>query len=236
MNSSYSDIKILYCIIVIFIVMGDTVYTPHFNTDDNKFLLRTEIINYLIRKNNYKTYLEIGVKTGKNMKYIVCDTIHGVDPDMSSAAHFKVTSDDFFARLLKPEAKYDIIFIDGLHEEYQVMRDLENSLQHLAIGGTIVMHDCNPPTEWHQHSPDILNGTTWRAFVRYRAMRPDLTMHCVDTDWGCGIVRLNEPHVQSPFGSKQTITLPDPLTYQDLVKNRVSWLNLITTSNFKELY
>lgn len=213
--------------------MGDLVYPAFFKTDDNKHLSRTDILNYFIKKHNYKSYLEIGVQAGYNINAVHCDKIHGVDPDAKSAANFKITSDEFFA-MIKPEIKYDIIFIDGLHLEDQVMKDIENSLNHLAPGGTIVMHDCSPPTEWHQRSyaeflsyPYLWNGTTWRAFVRYRATRSDLTMHCVDTDWGCGIIQL---------GQQESITLPAEFTYKDLVENRVSWLNLITTSQFKNMY
>lgn len=223
--------------------MSDLVYPSFFNENaDNKPMSRTDIINHFIKKYNYKSYLEIGVQAGYNITAVACDKIHGVDPDKKSAANFKITSDEFFA-MIRPEVKYDIIFIDGLHLEDQVMKDIENSLNHLSVGGTIVMHDCNPPTEWHQRSyeeflrwPYVWNGTTWRAFVRYRATRPDLIMYCVDTDWGCGIIRLGngskEPHVQQ----QETISLPEPFTYQQLTEFRESWLNMITTGQFKALY
>jgi predicted O-methyltransferase YrrM len=53
-----------------------------------------------------------------------------------------ITSDAFFERSM---VKFDVIFIDGLHEEHQVDRDIVNSLQHLNPGGIIVLHDCLPP-------------------------------------------------------------------------------------------
>ncbi len=66
-------------------------------------------------------------------------------------------------------------FIDGLHTEEQVDKDVENSLKHLSPNGTIMLHDCNPPTEWHQRSyedfcsnPCEWNGTCWRSVVKLK--------------------------------------------------------------------
>jgi hypothetical protein len=91
-----------------------------------------------------------------------------VDP-FSDNATFRIPSDEFFA-MIHDDVEYDIIFVDGLHVEDQTERDIENALLHLSDGGTIVVHDCNPPTEWHQRSyEDFLkkysdwNGTTWRG-------------------------------------------------------------------------
>jgi len=106
---------------------------------------RYDIINHMINLYGYKDYLEIGIRQKKNFKKIIAETKHGVDPAWSCT--FKMTSDDFFKTNKK---KYDIIFIDGLHKEYQVMNDVLNSLNFLNDGGTIVMHDCNPRREAHQ--------------------------------------------------------------------------------------
>ena len=52
-----------------------------------------------------------------------------------------MTSDDFFR---DNKEKFDLIFIDGLHETNQVDRDIENSLKFINKGGTILLHDCLP--------------------------------------------------------------------------------------------
>ncbi len=76
-----------------------------------------------------------------------------------------------------PDILFDVIFIDGLHLAEQVDRDISNSLKVLKEDGFIVLHDCNPPTEWHAremyafyHTPaqGQWNGTTWKAFLKYR--------------------------------------------------------------------
>jgi hypothetical protein len=185
----------------------------------------------LIKKYDYQYYLEIGVSDGEALDQVQCAVKHGVDP-FSYNAIFRIPSDDFFA-MINDEVLYDLIFVDGLHLEEQAQRDIENSLLHLREGGIIVVHDCNPPTEWHQRSFEEFektstanwNGTTWRAFVNLRATRPDLEMCVVDTDWGCGIVR------QDGEG-QDVIDLPENYSFADFEAHRKEWLNLISEEEF----
>jgi len=189
---------------------------------------RNEIIQYLIDKYNYKTYLEIGVGGGKNFNIIKCEAKDGVDPNGNG--NFIMKSDLFF-KMTKSNKKWDIIFIDGLHIMDQVDRDIENSLDHLGEGGTIVMHDCNPKTHKHQQVPRIQkawNGTVWKSFVKLRCIRSDLFMCVVDTDHGCGIIR---------FGRQKTYTesLKRCLKYNYFKINKKELLNLISIGEFKRL-
>lgn len=187
---------------------------------------RIEIINALIKKNNYKSYLEIGVQAGHCFSAIECENKIGVDPDPSSAATINKTSDDFFRSNKK---KFDIIFIDGLHHADQVEKDINNAINHLSEGGTIVMHDCLPTSKRMQEIPlqeqDAWTGDTWKAFLKFREF-PDLEMNVVDSDWGCGIIRKGK---QEPFG----VYKPN---YEGFVKNRNSWMNVITVEEFKAKY
>jgi hypothetical protein len=83
--------------------------------------------------------------------------------------------------------KFDLVFIDGLHFSEQVDRDIENSLQHLNPGGTIVLHDCNPTTEaigtypCQVHGP--WTGDVWKAIAAWRT-RSEFDICVVDFDWG----------------------------------------------------
>jgi Methyltransferase domain len=194
-------------------------------------MYRFDIINMLIKKSDYQRYLEIGVEDGEAFSEVHCAVKHGVDP-YSANATFRIPSDEFFA-MINDDVEYDIIFVDGLHVEDQAQRDIENALLHLSDGGVIVVHDCNPPSEWYQRSYEEAklngcrqwNGTTWRAFVNLRATRPDLEMCVIDTDWGCGIVR------QGGEG-QDIIDLPDNYSYADFVAHRKAWLNLISEQEF----
>jgi len=120
---------------------------------------RIDIINFLSNKFGAKNYLEIGVRNPwECFDHIICENKDSVDPGFENAENnvkYKYTSDEFF-RLLESgkldkekDFKWDLIFIDGLHTSYQVEIDIRNSLKHLSENGTIILHDCNPPTEYH---------------------------------------------------------------------------------------
>lgn len=112
-------------------------------------MTRTELINHIIKKRGYKSYLEIGVGTGKNFAAIKCEKKLSVDPDPKSKAMVSNTSDYFFDWLSKGEKTriYDLIFIDGLHHADQVRRDIINAYACLNEGGCLVIHDTNPDRE-----------------------------------------------------------------------------------------
>jgi Methyltransferase domain len=82
---------------------------------------------------------------------------YSVDPGVEfkeNPVDFGITSDEFFKKLstneiLSNEIRFHVIFIDGLHLAAQVDRDIQNALDYITKDGFIVLHDCNPPTEWH---------------------------------------------------------------------------------------
>ena len=186
---------------------------------------RYEIINWLIQKYDYKRYLEIGVRRPeKCFDKVVCKKKVGVDPAPKGKCKHVMTSDDFFKI---NEDMYDIVFVDGLHLEHQAKKDIENSLAVLKPNGTIVIHDCNPPTEWHQREiigdEDKWNGTVWKAYMHYRS-KDYLKMCIINEDWGIGIIRRG----------KQEPVFTGELSYSGLDANRGSWLNLMSFHQFKE--
>jgi hypothetical protein len=189
---------------------------------------RTDIINHIIKKNNYIKYLEIGVRN-PHSNFNLIDVAHkdGVDP--AGNCNYPMPSDDFFTQL-DEDTTYDIIFIDGLHLDYQVENDIKNSLKHLKEGGTIVMHDCNPPTEKHQIEEydgiSPWNGTTWKAYAKFRMTDKNLSMFVVDTDWGVGVITK---------GSQVLFPKTKMLDYKLLDENRTELLNLISPEKFLTL-
>ncbi len=165
---------------------------------------RYDVINFLAGEIDAQHYLEIGVGNPENnFNLITIKNKYSVDPGVEfelNAADFKMTSDEFFLQLNKQtlslphDIKFDIIFIDGLHLANQVEKDIGNSMQHLSENGFIVMHDCNPPTEYHARETyhfingpanGFWNGTTWKAFINARTKYHSC---CIDSDWGVGIL------------------------------------------------
>lgn len=204
---------------------------------------RFDIINHLIKKNNYKSYLEIGTQADECLKKVKCKYKVGVDPEpvehdfKLSNKFFLRTSDDFFC---KNKDTFDIIFIDGLHESTQVYKDVLNALEVLKKNGSIIIHDCNPIKKEHQTKAvkendkwiiphrATWNGDVWRAWLKLRATRKDLMMYVVDTDQGCGVIQRGKQKTLSKVGHNVVF-------FEDLDKNREKWLNLITIDKFLEL-
>jgi hypothetical protein len=103
-----------------------------------------------------------------------------------------MTSDKFFKKRPDGGGKFDIIFIDGLHEYEQVLKDIKNSLDCLSKDGTIVLHDCMPTEERVQAVPRVQavwTGDVWKAVVLFKDNYDEYTLRVVDTDWGVGIIQ-----------------------------------------------
>ena len=187
---------------------------------------RTDLINYLIVKNNYKKYLEIGVAGGDNLRLIVAESKAGVDPSPSAPCEYHMTSDDFFKN---NQETFDIVFIDGLHLHEQVLKDIENSLNCLNPGGIIVMHDCMPVLQEHQGRtpiPGAWNGDTWKAAAYVRMHLENVHFCVLDMDWGCGVLTPN---------SRQQLYPARPIENMDwqfFVNNKVALLNIKTVENW----
>jgi predicted O-methyltransferase YrrM len=185
---------------------------------------RVGMINSIIQQKQYKKYLEIGVRRGYNIRGVICEHKDGVDPfPKRCSVEYEMTSDKFFDTISK-EQMYDIIFIDGMHEKNQFLRDVINSLKHLTVGGTIVAHDCNPKTKALALKGRCYN--IWTAIVELRE-RTDLSVCVVDIDHGHGIIRR---------GRQAAFKLPKNFetTFEYLAKNRKELLNLITLEEFEK--
>ena len=228
---------------------------------------RWDIINFFIEKYGYKTYLEIGYYKGWSFDRVKSKFKTAVDPNPckfpeQEARAFsdkiyepegvicKLTSDQFFRNLKdaavftalgrnkdKIEYKWDVIFIDGLHEREQALRDLKNAFTHLNDNGIIIMHDCNPPK--YEHTTTGIDGC-WTGDV-YKAMldvrnSPEASAYVIDTDWGVGVVRPVPDLKLRDITSTQHFNAISDWDYFD--QNRKELLNLIDVSTFvaKERY
>jgi hypothetical protein len=198
---------------------------------------RYQIVNHFVRTRRYRRYLEIGVSKGRSITKVACAEKTGVDPaprcEPDGWTLHAVPSDDFFR---VNRAEFDLIFIDGLHHAEQVVRDIYHSLEALAEGGIILLHDCNPATEGAQlrehdaaQSPGW-NGDVWKAIVFVRESEPGLYCRVLDTDQGIGVV--------VPRGHGEIAALDAELErsaaariaaldWDGLVANRMAWLGLL---------
>lgn len=184
---------------------------------------RTDIIDYLAKRFSYKTYLEIGVFNGANYKYLQHPfrRMIGVDPkpQEGTGVSFAGTSDEFFEHNTE---SFDLIFIDGLHHHGQAYKDALNALDSMNVGGTVVMHDCLPPTKDAQEVPQdgrfIWTGDVWRAYLQLREIK-ELYMEVIDTDFGVGIIQQGEQVPLPPYTYRD-------MTYEAFIENKAGLLNL----------
>jgi len=238
-----------------YFVKGKKVYTdPHYIEVQKKDQAekatrtkRTDVINYLLSLKQEQTcYLEIGVRNpADNFNHIEATQKYSVDPGLAfklNPVDFKMTSDAFFDKLAKNEVlskdtKFDVIFIDGLHLAEQVDKDIINALNYLKEDGFVVLHDCNPPSEWHareahsyKHTPagPQWNGTTWKAFFKWRC-NPSVNSCCINSDWGVGVVSK-----KAALGKSIPQTNPF-FEFYLLDQHRKEHLNLVDFEMFKQL-
>lgn len=141
-------------------------------------------------------YLEIGVHRGDSLRLAGAATdIVGVDPVMTPEAVFgmpphailvETTSDVFFSSAHAPHfPSLDLVFVDGLHQYDQVLRDILNSM---ALGNDktiIACDDMLPRDDWEAtrgfHEGDWA-GDCWKAWYVLDAHAPFLSKILVNTE------------------------------------------------------
>jgi len=178
-------------------------FCEYFNKSINfrfeKDIYRWDLINKIINKNKFTSYLEIGCDDNKCFDRINIKNKIGVDP--VSGGNLRITSDNFF---IDNKKKFDLIFIDGLHTYEQVKKDIINSINSINDNGYILVHDCLPSRISHQAIPrykNNWNGEVWKAIVEFRTKKEINIFVCL-IDTGIAVIK------------KQTNE--DPFLYADL--------------------
>jgi hypothetical protein len=185
---------------------------------------RFDLINRLIATHQYENYLEIGCSTDACFQNIAANNKLGVDP-FSGGTH-RMSSDEFFA---ENEQKFDIIFVDGLHQYAQVKRDLLHSIEVLSDNGVILVHDCLPLTYRAQlpfPAGGAWNGDVWKAFVEMRTLEHVDSGVCL-IDHGVGIIKKRKNQNRLNLQLDRFIKL----RFKDFVNKYEEWLNTITYDN-----
>ena len=189
---------------------------------------RWDLINYLINKNNYLSYLEIGCDDDVLFEKIKIKSKIGVDP--VSGGTIRKTSNDFFKN---NEKKFDIVFIDGLHHYEQVKQDILNSINFLNEDGIILLHDCMPDSMSKQAVPRYRmqwNGDVWKAITHFRQEKFLDTFTC-EIDQGIGIIKKREN--SSILKIDKSIS---KLKFKDYYYNYKSYLRVIDLEKFLQIF
>lgn len=206
----------------------------------------TDLLNHLIAKYGYKTYLEIGVGDPReNFCQIACDDKIGVDPycnfvdvpnydekaidEINKNVKFRLTSDEFF-NYLREDITFDLIFIDGLHTEEQCDRDIQNALNHLSENGSVVVHDtCPYSAESAEERPNNPKGFTWNGDI-YKSICKLKSMNIwyitVGFDYGITVIKRHKGFVKNDNVQKIE------LSYETFDEKREQLLNMVSGIKF----
>jgi hypothetical protein len=157
-------------------------------------MTRHELLEGLHKKTRPRTYLEIGIRTGRSMVLSRCRSI-GVDPlfKIDNPIHcdvqlIKATSDDFFAGD-EPLAHFegvpvDLAFIDGMHLSDFALRDFVNIEPFMADTGVVVLDDVLPRNGLEaarDRKTEPWTGDVYKVVEILRRRRPDLVVLLVNT-------------------------------------------------------
>ena len=203
-------------------------FFKRFNYNWSSYPSRFAIIQKIIDKKKYKSYLELGCDKNSNFTKIKIQNKIGVDPRLGGT--LKMTSDEFFEN---NETYFDCIFIDALHIYEQVRKDILNSVKFLNAHGIIIIHDCLPKKIWNQIVPQIYghwNGDVWKAIVEARTMK-DIDTYTCKADHGLGLI-FKRPN-------RNILQLNDKnfkkLKYKDYYVNHKKFMNLVEASTINEI-
>ena len=197
-----------------------------YNFPDNFY--RWDLIEYLIKKNNYTNYLEIGCDQNQLFSKVLIENKIGVDP--VSGGNIRKTSDDFFK---ENNDKFDIVFIDGLHTYEQVKKDILNSVNCLNVNGIILVHDCMPDSLGKQAVPRYKmqwNGDVWKAIVDLR-QKEDLDIYTCEMDQGIGVI--------SKKKNSSLLSLNKPIhkiKFKDYFDNYKEYMRVISLAELKKIF
>jgi hypothetical protein len=209
-------------------IFGEKFYKK-INYDFDNNLTRSKIINNIIDRKKYETYLEIGCDKNILFNSVKIKKKIGIDP--VSGGNLRMTSDVFFKN---NQDKFDLIFIDGLHQYEQVKRDVYNSLKFLNDHGVILLHDCMPSSFMRQapkRSSNIWNGDVWRNIVELRTL-DQIDTYTIYADHGIGLILKRKNRNKLLLNIKSF----KKLKFKDYYENYKLFLNIVHFEDLDQLF
>lgn len=140
------------------------------------------------------TYVEIGVCEGVSLALADAKTMAvGIDPNPRIrnvincvSKIYPMTSDRFFAELdLVKELdsrRPALVFIDGLHQFEQVLKDFDNVERFSDAATVVLIHDCLPLDRRlasREPRTNLWCGDVWKVVPALREVRPDLRISVI---------------------------------------------------------
>lgn len=162
--------------------------------------------------------------------------------------YYATTSANFFRVHEKEDGEpFDVIFVDGLHTYEQSLADVVTGLNFLNERGTILIHDCNPPSaaaavesrsreEVARAEPEGEQGPwcgdVWKTIVDLRSNYDNVFVSVVDCDFGIGVVQFGAPFDTLGFSKAEIRTM----NYAELAADRNRLLGLQSAESFLQTF
>jgi hypothetical protein len=213
---------------------------------------KVDIINLLIHKYSYTSYLEISTPTtGRRFAEIDraslehCHRIlYRCGPKFDDGHEVTWRSADktletAFAEASIAARPYDVVLVDSFHTYACSARDLSLALSLASSGGIVVMHDASPPTQ-DLTTPEFIKGPwcgqSYAALIDLLLRRPSLEVYVVDVDFGVAVLRSDSRArhtISGPLAAAWTAIGDDPARrFAFFQAHRQELLNLIGVEEF----
>jgi hypothetical protein len=163
-----------------------------------------DIALMLARKYGFASYLEVVTPTtggtygqvdrhqfSTRMRLMYrrpAEFLDGETIDFSTQAE---SAEDLYLELINSGRRFDLVFLDPFHTYASSLRDIVYALQLVQPGGSVLIHDCDPPREeiaGPEFRPGEWCGVTYLAYLDTVLFDPGLCYATVDADYGCGII------------------------------------------------
>lgn len=168
-------------------------------------LCKSDVVKRLAEAHGYRRYLEITTTTtghrfeaAQAAGFDLCRRLmYRCTPAFADGhpVHYRSCDEDIATCVAQIRAEcgpLDIILVDPHHTYECSMRDLREAFSLLRVGGTLVVHDCDPPDHHHaapHFVPGPWCGVTYKAFLDFVIRNYSVDYYTVDTDYGCGVIR-----------------------------------------------
>lgn len=207
-----------------------------------KSVNKGDIINRLIDRFNFKSFLEYNKFDGKNFyENILCEEKeiayqpeesyldgHNLKRLLAAAEGADIDRILPLDRLLTrfKNRKFDIIFFDPIHIRPEVDLCLQKLPQLLNPGGILVVHDCNPEyieLTSVKRRPGAWTGETFKAFALFRHFNREQTI-TVSEDFGVGLIWNKDLNLD--------YQVEWDIDYKDFSQDKVEYIGLIDFRTF----
>ena len=211
------------------------------------------ILEYLSKLRGYRNYLEICTPTTGGQfaridrsHFDVCHRLMYRCPvDFTDGLNIEFRAPDLdighcIADIHHGGFRYDIMLVDPWHEYESSLRDMQVALSLLTDTGSIVVHDCCPPTDniiSPKFVPGAWCGVTFIAYVDFVAQNDGIEYRTVDTDFGCGVIQRSHISVKANRffmfrESWNAVRYDSSAAFRFVQKHRYALLNLVSVEEF----